>query len=120
MPRTIRFVADSGSIRHHRDEERERKRKLTPAVCFGGVKNQVKSSIEEVVARQGCVIAITDENNHELDHLAEHVIRVPQVNEFVSPLITCVPLQLLAYYIAARRGCPIDQPRNLAKSVTVE
>lgn len=81
---------------------------------------KVKSSIEEVVARSGSVIVITDEGNHELDKLAEHVIRVPVVDEFVSPLITVVPLQLLAYHIADLRGCPIDQPRNLAKSVTVE
>ncbi|KAH9250936.1 glutamine-fructose-6-phosphate transaminase (isomerizing) [Batrachochytrium salamandrivorans] len=87
---------------------------------FDSIYEKVKSSIEEVVARKGSVIALTDEDNHELDDMCECVIRVPNVNEFVSPLITCVPLQLLAYYIADMRGCPIDQPRNLAKSVTVE
>lgn len=87
---------------------------------FDSIYEKVKSSIEEVVARKGSVIALTDEDNHELDDMCDCVIRVPSVNEFVSPLITCVPLQLLAYYIADMRGCPIDQPRNLAKSVTVE
>ena len=81
---------------------------------------KVKSGIEEVVARQGAVIAITEENNRELDHLAEFVIGVPPTVEWLSPMLTTVPLQLLAYYIAKMRGCAIDQPRNLAKSVTVE
>jgi glucosamine--fructose-6-phosphate aminotransferase (isomerizing) len=89
---------------------------------FDATYEKVKSSVEEVVARSGSVIVITDEGNHEFDNYSgvEVVLRVPIVNEFVSPLITCVPLQLLAYYIANLRGCPIDQPRNLAKSVTVE
>jgi glucosamine--fructose-6-phosphate aminotransferase (isomerizing) len=98
--------------------------RLMPVVIiaprFDSTYEKVKSSVEEVVARSGSVIVITDEGNHELDAYAEVVLRVPGVNEFVSPLITCVPLQLLAYYIADLRGCPIDQPRNLAKSVTVE
>ena len=82
--------------------------------------DKVVSNIEEVVARKGSVIAITDEGNHELDKLCEHVIHVPSVPEWLSPLITVVPLQLLSYYIAVLRGCNVDQPRNLAKSVTVE
>ena len=87
---------------------------------FDKIYEKVKSSIEEVVARSGSVIAITDVGNTELESMCEVVLGVPTVNEFVSPLITCVPLQLLSYYIADLRGCPIDQPRNLAKSVTVE
>jgi glutamine---fructose-6-phosphate transaminase (isomerizing) len=98
--------------------------RLMPVVIiaprFDSTYEKVKSNVEEVVARQGSVIVITDEGNHELDRYAEVVLRVPMVNEFVSPLVTCVPLQLLAYYIADLRGCAIDQPRNLAKSVTVE
>ena len=82
--------------------------------------DKVVSNIEEVAARQGSVIAITDEGNGELDHLCEYVIRVPKTEEFLSPLITVVPLQLLSYHIAVMRGCHVDQPRNLAKSVTVE
>ncbi len=82
--------------------------------------DKVVSNIEEVVARQGSVIAITDEGNGELDTLCEYVIRIPPAPEFLTPLLTVVPLQLLAYHIAVMRGCNVDQPRNLAKSVTVE
>ena len=81
---------------------------------------KLNSNIEEVAARRGSVIAITDEGNGELDGLCEAVIRIPQVEEFLSPLLTVVPLQLLSYHIAVLRGCDVDQPRNLAKSVTVE
>lgn len=81
---------------------------------------KVKSGIEEVVARDGVVIVITDEGNDELERLAECVIHVPVTEDFLSPLLNVIPLQLLSYYIAKLRGCEIDQPRNLAKSVTVE
>ncbi len=82
--------------------------------------DKVVSNIEEVAARQGSVIAITDEGNGELDKLCEYVIRIPHTEEFLSPLLTVVPLQLLSYHVAVMRGCNVDQPRNLAKSVTVE
>lgn len=82
--------------------------------------DKVMSNIEEVVARQGSVIAITDDGNGELDRMCEYVIRIPKTEEFLSPLLTVVPLQLLSYHIAIMRGCDVDQPRNLAKSVTVE
>ena len=82
--------------------------------------DKVVSNIEEVVARDGSVIAITDEGNGELDELCEYVLRIPKTEEFLSPLLTVVPLQLLSYHIAVMRGCHVDQPRNLAKSVTVE
>jgi glucosamine--fructose-6-phosphate aminotransferase (isomerizing) len=81
---------------------------------------KVVSNIEEVVARDGIVIAITDAPYGHLDDLCEHVIRVPTTHELLSPLLTVIPLQLLSYYIAVLRGCNVDQPRNLAKSVTVE
>ena len=84
------------------------------------VYDKVVSNIEEVAARQGSVIAITDSDNDELDRLCEFVIRVPRAEDFLLPLITVVPLQLLSYHIAVLRGCHVDQPRNLAKSVTVE
>jgi glucosamine--fructose-6-phosphate aminotransferase (isomerizing) len=82
--------------------------------------DKVVSNIEEVAARDGSVIAITDEGNGELDELCEYVLRIPQTQEFLSPLLAVVPLQLLSYHIAVMRGCDVDQPRNLAKSVTVE
>jgi glucosamine--fructose-6-phosphate aminotransferase (isomerizing) len=78
------------------------------------------SNIQEVTARSGRVIAIATEGDDTIGSLVEHVIHIPPVFELLSPLIEIVPLQLLAYYIAVRRGCDVDQPRNLAKSVTVE
>ena len=81
---------------------------------------KVVSNIEEVVARDGAVIVVTDAEDGELDALCEHVIRIPKTTELLSPLLTVIPLQLLSYYIAVMRGCDVDQPRNLAKSVTVE
>ena len=78
------------------------------------------SNIQEVTARSGRVIAIATEGDTTLKGLVEHVITIPATIEVLSPLIEIVPLQLLAYYIAVRRGCDVDQPRNLAKSVTVE
>jgi glucosamine--fructose-6-phosphate aminotransferase (isomerizing) len=66
------------------------------------------------------VIAIATEGDEQIRQLVEHVIYIPPAPELLSPLLEIVPLQLLAYYIAVRRGCDVDQPRNLAKSVTVE
>jgi glutamine---fructose-6-phosphate transaminase (isomerizing) len=78
------------------------------------------SNIQEVTARSGRVIAIATEGDTTIGGLVEHVIAIPPAPELLVPLIEIVPLQLLAYYIAERRGCDVDQPRNLAKSVTVE
>jgi glucosamine--fructose-6-phosphate aminotransferase (isomerizing) len=78
------------------------------------------SNIQEVTARSGRVIAVATEGNKQIHELVEHVIYVPPAPELLLPLIEVVPLQLLAYHIAVRRGCDVDQPRNLAKSVTVE
>ena len=78
------------------------------------------SNIQEVTARSGRVIAVASEGDKSIGSLVEHVIPIPPAIELLSPLIEIVPLQLLAYYIAIRRGCDVDQPRNLAKSVTVE
>ena len=78
------------------------------------------SNIQEVTARSGRVIAVATEGDTTIGNLVEQVIFIPPAIEMLSPLIEIVPLQLLAYYIAVRRGCDVDQPRNLAKSVTVE
>ena len=78
------------------------------------------SNIQEVTARSGRVIAVATEGDTMIGGLVEHVIYVPHAPEMLVPMIEVVPLQLLAYYIAVRRGCDVDQPRNLAKSVTVE
>ena len=82
--------------------------------------DKVVSNIEEVVARGGTVIAVTDAGNEELGALAEYVVEVPKTLDALEPLLTVVPLQLLSYHIAVMRGCDVDMPRNLAKSVTVE
>ena len=78
------------------------------------------SNIQEVTARSGRVIAIAIEGDEHIAQLVEHVIYIPQAPELLLPVLEVVPLQLLAYHIAVRRGCDVDQPRNLAKSVTVE
>jgi glucosamine--fructose-6-phosphate aminotransferase (isomerizing) len=78
------------------------------------------SNIQEVTARSGRVIAIATEGDREIGQLVEHTIYIPQAPEMLLPILEVVPLQLLAYHIAVRRGCDVDQPRNLAKSVTVE
>jgi len=81
---------------------------------------KVVSNIQEVKARKGRVIAVVSEGNKTLNSLVDHVIEVPETIEALSPLINTIPLQLLSYHIAVMRGCNVDQPRNLAKSVTVE
>ncbi len=81
---------------------------------------KILSNIEEVRSRKGRVIAIASEGDREVSRLAEHVIFIPQASGPVMPLLTAIPLQLLAYHIATLRGCNVDRPRNLAKSVTVE
>jgi glucosamine--fructose-6-phosphate aminotransferase (isomerizing) len=87
---------------------------------FDGVFEKMLSNIEEVKARSGIVIAVTDDTGGDLAHKADFVLTVPKTHELLSPLLTVLPLQLLAYHIALLRGCDVDQPRNLAKSVTVE
>jgi glucosamine--fructose-6-phosphate aminotransferase (isomerizing) len=81
---------------------------------------KVVSNIQEVKARKGKIIAIVTEGNTGLNDIADHIIEVPETEECLSPLINTIPLQLLSYHIAVMRGCNVDQPRNLAKSVTVE
>ncbi len=78
------------------------------------------SNLKEVKARSGVVIALATEGDEEIKEAADHVLYVPPATEELSPILEIVPLQLLAYHIAVRRGCDVDQPRNLAKSVTVE
>jgi glucosamine--fructose-6-phosphate aminotransferase (isomerizing) len=78
------------------------------------------SNVTEVKAREGKVLAIVTEGDEVMRDLVDHVIEVPATTDLLSPILSIVPLQLLAYHIAVRRGCDVDQPRNLAKSVTVE
>ncbi|MCF0216976.1 MAG: glutamine--fructose-6-phosphate transaminase (isomerizing) [Fibrobacteraceae bacterium] len=82
--------------------------------------DKVISNVREIKARGGKVIAISTENCHPLDEIADHLIKVPNTIPMLMPIITCIPLQLMAYHTAVLRGNDVDQPRNLAKSVTVE
>jgi glucosamine--fructose-6-phosphate aminotransferase (isomerizing) len=78
------------------------------------------SNIQEIKARKGKIVIIATEGNKDIKHYSKEVIFVPKIEELFSPILVVLPLQLFAYYVAVRRGCDIDQPRNLAKSVTVE
>ena len=91
------------------------------ALLFGGgLYEKMMANIEEARARDGAIIAITDEGNEDVPHHADRTITVPRTLDLLTPILAVIPLQLLAYHIALRRGCDVDQPRNLAKSVTVE
>ncbi|MCO5265000.1 MAG: glutamine--fructose-6-phosphate transaminase (isomerizing) [Lentimicrobium sp.] len=85
-----------------------------------GTYDKVVSNIQEVKARKGKIIAIVTEGDETVKALADHIIEVPETEEMLVPLIATIPLQILSYHIAVMRGCNVDQPRNLAKSVTVE
>jgi len=82
--------------------------------------DKIVSNIQEIKARKGIVIAIVTEGDTIIKEMADHVLEIPATHEALAPLLAVVPLQLLSYYIAVLRGCNVDQPRNLAKSVTVE
>jgi glucosamine--fructose-6-phosphate aminotransferase (isomerizing) len=86
----------------------------------GGSYEKVVSNIQEVKARKGKVIAIVTEGDTQVKEMADYTIEIPETDEILVPLVSVVPLQLLSYHIAVMRGCNVDQPRNLAKSVTVE
>ncbi|HBW86500.1 MAG TPA: glutamine--fructose-6-phosphate transaminase (isomerizing), partial [Crocinitomicaceae bacterium] len=86
----------------------------------GNSYEKVVSNIQEVKARKGKIIAIVTEGDEQVEAMADDVIAIPEVNDHLAPLVATVPLQLLSYHIAVMRGCNVDQPRNLAKSVTVE
>lgn len=96
---------------------------IMPVVAIateGATYDKMISNIAEVRARDGHVIAIATQGDTQVADIAQHVIYLPQVSEWLSPVLTVLPMQLLAYYVALRRGFDVDQPRNLAKSVTVE
>jgi glucosamine--fructose-6-phosphate aminotransferase (isomerizing) len=95
----------------------------TPSVFIvpqGAVYDKVLANVEEIKARRGPVIAVVDDDDNRVSEVADDVIRIPAVPDFLQPIVAAVPLQLLAYHIAILRGCDVDKPRNLAKSVTVE
>src|SRR5262249_13592044 len=93
----------------------------TPSVFLmprGPIYDKGTSNLMEVKARNGPVIAVASEGDDEVHGIADDVIEVPEAPEYLQPLVTAVPLQLLAYHVALLRGCDVDKPRNLAKSVT--
>ena len=95
----------------------------TPSVFLiprGTTYDKVMANMEEVKARGGPVIAIASHDDPNIESVADDVIYTPEIAEFLQPIVTVVPLQLLSYHIALLRGCDVDKPRNLAKSVTVE
>ncbi|MBM4166257.1 MAG: glutamine--fructose-6-phosphate transaminase (isomerizing) [Ignavibacteria bacterium] len=94
-----------------------------PVVCIApkdSTYEKVLSNIQEVRVRNGRIIAVANHDDEEISKLSEHVIRIPQTLDFLAPILSIIPLQLLSYYMAVKRGCNVDMPRNLAKSVTVE
>jgi glucosamine--fructose-6-phosphate aminotransferase (isomerizing) len=84
------------------------------------LRDKMISNIQQVKAREGTVIAIAAEGDRGIETEADHVVYTPTTSELLSPVLTSIPLQLFAYEVAVRRGCDVDQPRNLAKTVTVE
>ena len=82
--------------------------------------DKIVSNIQEVRARGGKIIIITSVMNKELESYSDHIIQVPKINHCLQPVLTTIPLQILAYHMAVLKGCDVDMPRNLAKSVTVE
>lgn len=96
---------------------------VTPSVFLmpqGPVYDKVMANLQEIKARGGPVIAMVTEGDTEAAKLADAVIAVPDCADILQPIVFSIPLQLLAYHIAVTRGCDVDKPRNLAKSVTVE
>ena len=82
--------------------------------------DKIVSNVQEIKARKGQVIAVVNKGDVQVASMADHVIEMPEASECFSPIVAAIPLQLLSYYIAVYRGANVDQPRNLAKSVTVE
>jgi glucosamine--fructose-6-phosphate aminotransferase (isomerizing) len=85
-----------------------------------GTYAKIVSNVQEVKARGGRVIAVVTDGDEEITALADHVFTIPETIDALTPVLSVLPLQLFAYYIAVARGCDVDKPRNLAKSVTVE
>src|SRR5690606_14308742 len=95
----------------------------TPSVFIapsGQISPKVISNIEEVKARGGPIVAVASEGDNRVAAIADDVISIPDAEDYLQPIITAIPLQLFAYHCALLRGCNVDRPRNLAKSVTVE
>ena len=91
------------------------------ALVFGdALFEKMMSNVEEAQARDGAIIMVTQEGHEEAGRRCARTVTIPKTSDLLTPILASIPLQLLAYHIALRRGCDVDQPRNLAKSVTVE
>jgi glucosamine--fructose-6-phosphate aminotransferase (isomerizing) len=96
---------------------------MMPVICVApsdAVYQKIVSNVQEVKARRARVFAVVTEGDEEITRLADHTVTIPKTVDSLTPVLSVIPLQLLSYYVAVRRGCDVDQPRNLAKSVTVE
>lgn len=110
----------AGEMKHGPIALIDRELPVMAVATESAVLDKLLSNLKEVQARSGILIAIVTEGNEDIRHQAEHVIEVPKVSEILSPILNVVPMQLFAYFVADQRGLDVDQPRNLAKSVTVE
>ncbi|NOY52557.1 MAG: glutamine--fructose-6-phosphate transaminase (isomerizing) [Deltaproteobacteria bacterium] len=110
----------AGEMKHGPIALIDEKMPVVALLPHDGVFEKARGNIEEVKARSGIVIALVNQKEPEVEGKADHTLRVPSTNNFLSPILMTIPLQLLAYHIAVLRGTDVDQPRNLAKSVTVE
>jgi glucosamine--fructose-6-phosphate aminotransferase (isomerizing) len=110
----------AGEMKHGPIALIDREMPVVALVQQDGLRDKMMSNIEQVKAREGTVIAVATEGDEDVREKSDHVIYVPAVSELLAPVITSIPLQMFAYHVAVRRGCDVDQPRNLAKTVTVE
>jgi len=110
----------AGEMKHGPIALIDREMPVVAIAVRGSLYDKMMSNIEQVKAREGTVIAIGSEGDAELARKVDHIIYLPQASPLLMPILTAVPLQFFAYHIAVRRGCDVDQPRNLAKTVTVE
>jgi glucosamine--fructose-6-phosphate aminotransferase (isomerizing) len=110
----------AGELKHGPFALLDNKTPVIALVSQGHVYDSMINNIKEIKARQSPIIAIADEYDETIEYIADNVIRVPHVSELFSPIVNTVIVQLIAYYAAKYKGCPVDYPRNLAKSVTVE
>jgi glutamine---fructose-6-phosphate transaminase (isomerizing) len=110
----------AGEMKHGPIALIDRDMPVVALVQQDGLREKMMSNIEQVKAREGIVISVAAEGDEETAGKSDHVLYVPRVSDLIAPVVTSIPLQMLAYHIAVRRGCDVDQPRNLAKTVTVE
>jgi len=110
----------AGEMKHGPIALIDEKMPVVVLVTKNSVYDKVFSNIEQVKARKGIVIALSDERSRDLERIADHVVEIPLTDPITTPMLFAVPLQLFAYHVAVLRGTDVDQPRNLAKSVTVE